>query len=67
MSTPSTSDTVGDLAIATISEVVDEARILAEDQYGKIVALIRRNPIPAVGIAAVAGFALVSLLRSPSR
>ncbi len=53
------SSTVSDLANTAqdkIAETVDQAQALAQDQYDKLVASIRRNPLQAAGIAAGIGF-----------
>ncbi len=48
---------VNDLARATITEVGEAA----QDQYDRLIAVIRRNPLQAAGIAAGIGF-VVALL-----
>jgi len=60
------STTVGDMANAAqnkIAETVDEAKALAQDQYDKLLASIRRNPLQAAGIAAGVGFVIALLAR----
>jgi ElaB/YqjD/DUF883 family membrane-anchored ribosome-binding protein len=62
----SASATVSDLANTAqdkISETVDQAQALAQDQYDKLVSTIRRNPLQAAGIAAGVGFVLALLAR----
>ncbi len=62
----SASGTVSDLANTAqdkISETVDQAQALAQDQYDKLVSTIRRNPLQAAGIAAGVGFVLALLAR----
>jgi ElaB/YqjD/DUF883 family membrane-anchored ribosome-binding protein len=59
MDKPLEPTTVAEVASATMTEVVDAAR----DQYDSVLATIRRNPLPAVGIAAGAGFIAALLLR----
>jgi ElaB/YqjD/DUF883 family membrane-anchored ribosome-binding protein len=46
-----------------ISSAVDEVQTLAQDQYDKLTASIRRNPLQAAGIAAGIGFLLALLAR----
>jgi len=46
-----------------ISETVDQAQALAQDQYDKLAATIRRNPLQAAGIAAGIGFVLALMAR----
>jgi len=65
---PSTAATksVADVANAAqdkISETVDQAQVLAQEQYDKLTASIRRNPLQAAGIAAGIGFVLALLAR----
>jgi ElaB/YqjD/DUF883 family membrane-anchored ribosome-binding protein len=57
---------MNDLAYAAqdkISDTVDQAQALAQDQYDKLLVSIRRNPLQAAGIAAGIGFALALLAR----
>jgi ElaB/YqjD/DUF883 family membrane-anchored ribosome-binding protein len=46
-----------------ISDTVEQAQALAQDQYDKLTASIRRNPLQAAGIAAGIGFVLALLAR----
>ena len=46
-----------------ISDTVEQAQALAQDQYDKLTANIRRNPLQAAGIAAGIGFVLALLAR----
>ena len=46
-----------------ISDNVEQAQALAQDQYDKLTASIRRNPLQAAGIAAGIGFVLALLAR----
>jgi ElaB/YqjD/DUF883 family membrane-anchored ribosome-binding protein len=60
------SNSVDNLASAAqdkISFAVDQAQNLAQDQYDKLTASIRRNPLQAAGIAAGVGFVLALLAR----
>lgn len=60
------SNTVGDMASAAqdkLSETVDQAQAMAQDQYDKLLVSIRRNPLQAAGIAAGVGFVLALLAR----
>jgi len=62
----SAASTASDLANAAqdkISETVDQAQALTQDQYDKLVATIRRNPLQAAGVAAGIGFVLALLAR----
>lgn len=62
----SAASTASDLANAAqekISETVDQAQALAQDQYDKLAATIRRNPLQAAGIAAGIGFVLALMAR----
>lgn len=45
------------------NETVESAQNLAQDQYDKLAANIRRNPLQAAGIAAGIGFVLALLAR----
>jgi ElaB/YqjD/DUF883 family membrane-anchored ribosome-binding protein len=61
-----TSSTVSDLASTAqdkISDTVDSAQALAQEQYDKLTASIRRNPLQSAGIAAGIGFVLALLAR----
>lgn len=60
------SGAVSDFASAAqdkISETVDQAQALAQDQYDKLAGTIRRNPLQAAGVAAGIGFVLALLAR----
>lgn len=46
-----------------ISDTVEQAQTLAQEQYDKLAASIRRNPLQAAGIAAGVGFVLALLAR----
>lgn len=46
-----------------ISDTVEHAQALAQEQYDKLAASIRRNPLQAAGIAAGVGFVLALLAR----
>ena len=62
----SAANTVDNLASAaqdTLNAAVDQAQTLAQDQYDKLTASIRRNPLQAAGIAAGIGFVLALLAR----
>ena len=66
--TPGTSpsNTVKDLASSAqdkFDETVEQARDLAQVQYDRLEASIRRNPLQAAGIAAGIGFVLALLAR----
>ncbi len=55
-----------DLASAAqdkFAETVEQAQTLAQEQYDKLAANIRRNPLQAAGIAAGIGFVLALLAR----
>lgn len=56
-------DNLADTAQEKISSAVDQAQTLAQDQYDKLTASIRRNPLQAAGIAAGVGFVLALLAR----
>ena len=45
------------------AETVEQAQTLAQEQYDKLAANIRRNPLQAAGIAAGIGFVLALLAR----
>jgi ElaB/YqjD/DUF883 family membrane-anchored ribosome-binding protein len=45
------------------TNAVDSAQTMAQDQYDKLTASIRRNPLQAAGIAAGIGFVLALLAR----
>lgn len=45
------------------NETVESAQALAQEQYDKLAANIRRNPLQAAGIAAGIGFVLALLAR----
>jgi ElaB/YqjD/DUF883 family membrane-anchored ribosome-binding protein len=60
------SDTASNLANAAqekLSATVDQAQALAQEQYDKLAASIRRNPLQAAGIAAGIGFVLALMAR----
>jgi ElaB/YqjD/DUF883 family membrane-anchored ribosome-binding protein len=60
------SGAVSDLANAAqdkIQATVDQAQALAQEQYDKLAATIRRNPLQAAGIAAGIGFVLALIAR----
>jgi ElaB/YqjD/DUF883 family membrane-anchored ribosome-binding protein len=64
--TAASSTSVSDLANAAqdrLSETVSQAQALAQGQYDKLEASIRRNPLQAAGIAAGIGFVLALLAR----
>jgi ElaB/YqjD/DUF883 family membrane-anchored ribosome-binding protein len=46
-----------------LNETVEQAQALASEQYDKLAASIRRNPLQAAGIAAGVGFVLALLAR----
>ena len=46
-----------------LSETVGQAQALAQEQYDKLEAAIRRNPLQATAIAAGIGFVLALLAR----
>lgn len=55
-----------DLASAAqdrLSDTVDQAKDIAQEQYDKLASSIRRNPLQAAGIAAGVGFVLALLAR----
>ena len=52
-----------DLAQDKFAETVEQAQTLAQEQYDKLAASIRRNPLQAAGIAAGIGFVLALLAR----
>jgi ElaB/YqjD/DUF883 family membrane-anchored ribosome-binding protein len=52
-------NTVAEVASATLTEVADTAR----DQYGKVLAVIRRHPFSTVAIAAAVGLTLALMVR----
>jgi ElaB/YqjD/DUF883 family membrane-anchored ribosome-binding protein len=61
-----TTAAVGDMASAAqdkITETVDQAQAMAQDQYDKLLVSIRRNPLQAAGIAAGVGFVIALLAR----
>jgi ElaB/YqjD/DUF883 family membrane-anchored ribosome-binding protein len=45
------------------NDTVEQAQALAQEQYDKLAASIRRNPLQAAGIAAGIGFVLALLAR----
>jgi ElaB/YqjD/DUF883 family membrane-anchored ribosome-binding protein len=64
-STPASNnlDNLANAAQEKFSSAVDSAQALAQDQYDKLTASIRRNPLQAAGIAAGIGFVLALLAR----
>jgi ElaB/YqjD/DUF883 family membrane-anchored ribosome-binding protein len=56
-------DNLANTAQDKISSAVDQAQTMAQDQYDKLTASIRRNPLQAAGIAAGVGFVLALLAR----
>jgi len=56
-------DNLANTAQEKISSAVDSAQTMAQDQYDKLTASIRRNPLQAAGIAAGIGFVLALLAR----
>ncbi len=46
-----------------LNDTVEQAQDFAQDQYDKLAASIRRNPLQAAGIAAGIGFVLALLAR----
>jgi ElaB/YqjD/DUF883 family membrane-anchored ribosome-binding protein len=65
---PGTSSTSNVSGIANaaqdrISETVEQAQVMAQEQYDRLTASIRRNPLQAAGIAAGVGFVLALLAR----
>jgi ElaB/YqjD/DUF883 family membrane-anchored ribosome-binding protein len=62
----SASRQVNDLANTAqdkFNDTVEQAQALAQEQYDKLAASIRRNPLQAAGIAAGIGFVLALLAR----
>ena len=62
----STGRQVNDLASTAqdkFNDTVEQAQALAQEQYDKMAASIRRNPLQAAGIAAGIGFVLALLAR----
>lgn len=60
------STAIGDIADAAqekVSETVGQAQAIAQEQYDRVAASIRRNPLQAAGIAAGVGFLLALLAR----
>jgi ElaB/YqjD/DUF883 family membrane-anchored ribosome-binding protein len=56
-------DNLASTAPDKINSAVDQAQTMAQDQYDKLTASIRRNPLQAAGIAAGVGFVLALLAR----
>ena len=56
-------DNLASTAQDKINSAVDQAQTMAQDQYDKLTASIRRNPLQAAGIAAGVGFVLALLAR----
>ena len=54
---------LADTAQDKFNETVEQAQALAQEQYDKLAASIRRNPLQAAGIAAGIGFVLALLAR----
>ena len=46
-----------------ITDTVEQAQALAQEQYDKLTVAIRRNPLQAAGIAAGIGFVVALLAR----
>lgn len=64
--TSTASRQVNDLANTAqdkFNETVEQAQDFAQEQYDKMAASIRRNPLQAAGIAAGIGFVLALLAR----
>lgn len=62
----STANAVDDLASTAqnkFNETVEQAQNLAQEQYDKLEASIRRNPLQAAAIAAGIGFVLALVAR----
>lgn len=60
------SSSVSDIASAAqdkVSDTIDQAQAIAQEQYDKLTHSIRRNPLQAAGIAAGIGFVLALLAR----
>jgi ElaB/YqjD/DUF883 family membrane-anchored ribosome-binding protein len=56
-------DNLATAAQDKLDAAIDQAQTLAQDQYDKLTASIRRNPLQAAGIAAGIGFVLALLAR----
>jgi ElaB/YqjD/DUF883 family membrane-anchored ribosome-binding protein len=56
-------DNLASTAQDKINSAVDQTQTMAQDQYDKLTASIRRNPLQAAGIAAGVGFVLALLAR----
>lgn len=54
---------VANAAQDKLNETVGQAQDFAQEQYDKLAASIRRNPLQAAGIAAGIGFVLALLAR----
>jgi ElaB/YqjD/DUF883 family membrane-anchored ribosome-binding protein len=54
---------LADAAQDRIADTVEQAQTIAQEQYDKLAASIRRNPLQAAGIAAGVGFVLALLAR----
>jgi ElaB/YqjD/DUF883 family membrane-anchored ribosome-binding protein len=54
---------VANAAQDKFNETVEQAQDFAQEQYDKLAASIRRNPLQAAGIAAGIGFVLALLAR----
>ena len=55
-------DNLASAAQDTLNAAVDQAQTMAQDQYDKLTASIRRNPLQAAGIAAGIGFVVGLIL-----
>jgi len=56
-------DNLANAAQDTFNSAIDQAQTMAHDQYDKLTASIRRNPLQAAGITAGIGFVLALLAR----
>jgi ElaB/YqjD/DUF883 family membrane-anchored ribosome-binding protein len=61
--TAASTDDLAGTAEEKIAATVEQAQALAQEQYDKLTAAIRRNPLQAAGIAAGVGFVLALLAR----
>ncbi len=59
----STASDPANTAQEMLSDTIDQAQALAQEQYDKLAGTIRRNPLQAAGIAAGVGFVLALLAR----
>ena len=62
-STASAANDLASTAQDKFNETVEQAQNLAQEQFDKLEASIRRNPLQAAGIAAGIGFVLALLAR----